>query len=78
MDSFTDCTTTANPDGETGQEWCFVEAPMLDQGTKGWGACRPVIDYDYIREVAAQSLRAKLSDAERVRMNKAHGSISRR
>lgn len=66
---FTDCTATQSPDGQTGREWCYVEVQLQGTGPRDWDFCRPVIDYDYVRQIATESIKAKLLDAERVRLS---------
>jgi len=43
---YTDCTSEMRPDGtlDTTKEWCFKE------DSKDWANCKPVLDYDKVRE----------------------------
>ena len=46
--TYFDCTAARSPDGGlTNKEWCYV-----DIGVKGknWGYCKPIMDYDRVRE----------------------------
>ncbi|EZG44996.1 putative LCCL domain protein [Gregarina niphandrodes] len=65
---FTDCTATLAPDGATvGKEWCYVEAQFNVGGAEPiWGFCRPVIDYDYVRLAAMESLRTRVDEVTRL------------
>jgi len=50
---FTGCYSGASPDGTEGKEWCYFEPEVADglpDGSKNWGYCAPVIDYDAIRK----------------------------
>src|SRR5689334_4942514 len=46
---FFDCTNTRSPDGQMKEkEWCYVDETA--KGDKPWDYCRPIIDYDKIRD----------------------------
>merc|ERR1712084_175329 len=62
--AFTDCTDAPNPDGVSGQPWCYVES-QLQPGSASWGVCAPLADYGAAREEAARALRAKAQEAKR-------------
>jgi hypothetical protein len=47
--TFFDCTSTRSPDGQNkNKEWCYVDASA--KGDKPWDYCKPIMDYDKIRE----------------------------
>merc|ERR1712066_538979 len=59
--AYTGCTDTPNPDGASGQPWCYVEPQLLDGGAAtSWGPCAPVVDYDTMRQEAGRSIQAKV------------------
>ena len=51
--------------GETGREWCYVEAQLLSGaqtfGKSAWNYCSPVTDYDTVRAASASAFAAKVS-----------------
>merc|ERR1719321_1156070 len=53
--SYTGCTDAANPAGESGRAWCYVEAQLLGADSQGsaWNFCAPAVDYDSMRKEAA-------------------------
>ena len=54
--TFFDCTATRSPDGQMKQkEWCYVDPNM--KGTKVWDYCKPIMDYDKVREANQNYLR---------------------
>lgn len=80
--SFTDCTTTRDPNGTSGKEWCYVEVQLLGKGgvflrtpssdhsdanLKNWNYCQPVIDYDFIRSKAEEAIQLEVEQIDRVR-----------
>lgn len=47
--TFFDCTSTRSPDGELkNREWCYVDPTQ--KGDKIWDYCKPIMDYDKVRE----------------------------
>ena len=53
--TYNDCTNTRSPDGQIkNQEWCYV-----DPGQEGkiWDYCKPVLNYDKVREANQKFLR---------------------
>mmetsp|Transcript_89985 Transcript_89985/g.250422 ORF Transcript_89985/g.250422 Transcript_89985/m.250422 type:complete len:133 (+) Transcript_89985:138-536(+) len=72
---YTDCTAAANPSGEVGRPWCYVEPQVASSGVS-WGNCAPAVDYIALRaqvaqeapsrEASARALVARLAHAEQV------------
>merc|ERR1712183_59938 len=62
--TFTDCTATINPVGETGREWCYVEPQVQAGDAVAWNYCAPVVDYDKLR---AESKLRFIANVETVR-----------
>jgi len=58
--TFFDCTSTRSPDGELkNREWCYVDPTQ--KGDKIWDYCKPIMDYDKVRE-ANQNLLKEIID----------------
>jgi hypothetical protein len=54
--TFFDCTATRSPDGQNkNKEWCYVDASA--KGDKPWDYCKPIMDYDKIREENQEQLK---------------------
>lgn len=62
--TYTGCTDATNPAGESGRQWCYVEAQLLNQSpaAANWAYCSPTIDYDSIRAEAAGLFADKVKD----------------
>ena len=64
--AFSGCTKTKTPVGDSGREWCYVEAQVASESTDSaqtWNYCAPVVDYASARATAGKSLRTKLGEA---------------
>merc|ERR1719188_311841 len=62
---YTGCATDApNPDGVSGQPWCYVE-PQLTAVGPAWGSCAPIADYSAQREEAKLALATKASEIQK-------------
>lgn len=51
--AFTGCTDMKTPDGDSGDDWCWLEPQViagLPAGARRWGKCAKVVDYDRIRQ----------------------------
>ena len=54
--TYFDCTSTRSPDGEMkNKEWCYVDPEA--KGTKIWDYCKPIMDYDKVREANQKCLK---------------------
>ena len=54
--TFFDCTSTRSPDGELkNKEWCYVDPGA--KGSKIWDYCKPIMDYDKVREANQKYLK---------------------
>ena len=62
--AYTGCTDAPDPDGESGREWCYVEAQIIDADPKAaaWSYCAPVPDYDSLRASAGPMLNQKTKE----------------
>jgi len=62
--TFYDCTSTRSPDGQLkNREWCYVNPG--EKGTK-WGYCKPVMNYDKVREANQRYLKLVTSECRKV------------
>lgn len=59
--AYTGCTGAPNPVGESGREWCYVEA-QLSGAAPAWNYCAPVMDYDAVRASAGPVFKAKVDE----------------
>lgn len=74
---YTGCTEAADPLGESGRPWCYVEAQVAaSSDAKKWGVCGPVQDYGALRAEAQAALRAEAAQARAsvAKLNKAHAA----
>ncbi len=63
--TFFDCTATRSPDGQNkNKEWCYVDASA--KGDKPWDYCKPIMDYDKIREQNQDQLKQFTIKARKV------------
>lgn len=53
--AYTGCTDAANPVGESGRSWCYVEPQLLDGRSLPWNYCVPVVSYESLRTSAKTS-----------------------
>lgn len=62
--TYTSCTDSPNPAGESGRPWCYVEAQLLETNAAGaaWNFCAEVIDYDALRKEAGTSIADKTAE----------------
>merc|ERR1712060_683723 len=61
--AYTGCTDTPNPDGASGQPWCYVEPQLLGgEASTSWGPCAPIIDYDTMRQEAGKAIQGKVQE----------------
>ncbi len=62
--TFYDCTSSRSPDGQLkNREWCYVNPG--EKGTK-WGYCKPVMNYDKVREANQRHLRLVTQECRKV------------
>merc|ERR1711920_864118 len=59
--AYTGCTDAANPIGESGRPWCYVEPQLLDDSSPPWNYCAPVVSYDALRASAKTSFAEQTS-----------------
>ena len=62
--TYVDCTAARSPDGALkNKEWCYV-----DFGAKGknWGYCKPIMDYDKVREANQKYLKELTVECRKV------------
>lgn len=57
----TGCTSAPSPEGDSGRDWCYVEAQLLAGREASWGHCAPVPDYVQMREEAKQAMESDVS-----------------
>merc|ERR1719215_1444313 len=64
--AYTGCTLAPNPRGESGREWCYVEAQLLvsDVGATAWNYCAPVVDYTLLRADTQRLFAVKVEEAK--------------
>jgi hypothetical protein len=63
--TFFDCTSTRSPDGQNKhKEWCYVDAS--EKGSKPWDYCKPIMDYDKIREENQNQMKQFTIEARKV------------
>ena len=49
--TYEDCAITRTPDGQNNkEEWCYISSP--ERGEKTWDYCKPILNYDKVREEA--------------------------
>ena len=62
--TYTGCTDAPNPMGESGREWCYVEAQLLASSSdvSAWDYCAPRPDYDALRVASKDIFASKISE----------------
>eukprot|EP00927_Polykrikos_kofoidii_P023539 TRINITY_DN2165_c0_g1_i1.p1 TRINITY_DN2165_c0_g1~~TRINITY_DN2165_c0_g1_i1.p1 ORF type:complete len:162 (-),score=19.24 TRINITY_DN2165_c0_g1_i1:88-522(-) len=63
--AFSGCTKTKTPSGDSGREWCYVDAQVATGHTDSanpWNYCVSVADYGAARASAGELLRTKLGE----------------
>mmetsp|Transcript_89979 Transcript_89979/g.250397 ORF Transcript_89979/g.250397 Transcript_89979/m.250397 type:complete len:132 (+) Transcript_89979:138-533(+) len=68
---YTDCTSAANPSGEVGRPWCYVEPQVASSGVP-WGNCAPGVDYTALRAKVAQEALGRDASAHALVARLAH------
>jgi len=64
--TYYDCTNTVSPDGSNKkQEWCYIDVNSQDE-VKEWDYCKPIINYDKLREENQHSLDSITQEARKV------------
>merc|ERR1740123_1320931 len=63
-ETYTGCADAANPAGESGRPWCYVETQLLgaNGGGPAWNYCAPVVDYDAMRAEAKDVFESKIGE----------------
>jgi hypothetical protein len=62
--TFYDCTSSRSPDGQLkNREWCYVNPG--EKGSK-WGYCKPVMNYDKVREANQHQLKLVTQECRKV------------
>ncbi len=63
--TYFDCTSAKSPDGkDKKQEWCYIDIYARD--AKKWDYCKPIIDYDKVREKNQYELNVITVEARKV------------
>merc|ERR1712032_983434 len=70
-ETYTGCADAADPAGESGRPWCYVEAQLLgaNGGAPAWNYCAPVVDYD--------AMRAEAKDVFDLKVGEVRGLVAR-
>lgn len=65
---YNDCTNDPNPDGtsNSGKSWCMLQQNPHSDKNKKWGFCKPINDYDKIRENVQNEFDKLSAEARRI------------